>query len=49
MKTITIYGKTYSNLKNKIFFDIPNNVSSKADKKNFIIKTRENEYSFSIN
>ena len=48
-KTTTIYGKTYSNLKNKIFFDIPNNVSSKADKKNFIIKTRENEYSFSIN
>ena len=48
-KTSTIYGKIYSNLNNKIFFDIPNNVRTKATEKNFIIKTRENEYKFAIN
>lgn len=48
-KTSTIYGKTYSNLNNKIFFDIPNNVRTKASEKNFVIKTRENEYKFVIN
>lgn len=48
-KTSTIYGKTYSNLENKIFFDIPNNIKDKSTFKSYIIKTRENEYSYDFN
>ena len=48
-RTSTIYGKTYSNLENKIFFDIPNNIKDKSTSKSYVIKTRENEYSYDFN
>lgn len=44
IKETTIYGKTITNLENKIFYEVPKTINKEDTTKKFIIKTRENEY-----